>query len=737
MRGEDVADKDGKTSALDKAAKDRDAAQSISNAPLKEVPKTDFELLVEHTLGRDLPVFGKTLFDSNSKSDFVSGSGGAAPADYLVGPGDQLRVRTWGKVDIDVKVTVDAGGQIFLPQVGTISVAGVRVDQLDDYLRNAIGQQFKGFNLSVTLGQLRSIQVFVLGQALHPGVYTVSSLSTLVNALFASGGPNAAGTLRDIQVKREGKVITHFDVYGLLLNGDKSADTHLLPGDIIFIPQIGPQIAIDGTVTMPGIYELKGPSTVASVLQTAGGLTAVAGTARVSVDRIEDHSRRTVGELALNGREQTVLVNGGDILRFYPVSSKIENAVTLRGTVGNPGRYPYHPGMRVSDLIPTRQFLLTRSYYNRLNLLDQTNLRDPFSDAGNKGSSTSTESVTDAKAAAAATTSKIDTGAGSSEDPEGDKLASHDTEINWNYALIERLGQTDLQTHLVPFALGEAIDNPASPENKELQPGDVVVVYARKDINLPSELRARFVRIDGEVRAPGVYRVEESETLRDLVRRAGGLAPHSYLYAAQFTRASVKLAQEAKLKDIVQRESLEALSPINSTSRGSISAAASGQTELELRKAYLAELAKVEATGRVVLQIKPDANTLEDIPTFSLQDGDHFFVPAVPNTVDVLGSVFNQGSLRFVDGHRAKDYLNAAGGSTREGDQSHEFILRADGSLVSRQRVHGFAGLHIYPGDTVVVPGRYKLPFSITDLTGFTQSLSTFALTAVALKSLQ
>ncbi len=705
-----------------------------NRAAAQDVPdrESDFQVLVTDTLTHSLPVFGRDLF--RNTGDFSAGPNISAPADYVVGPGDELRIRTSGKVDIDLRARVDSGGQIFIPQVGAVSVAGVRADQLHGVIERALSQQFRGFDLSVTLGQIRSIQIFVLGQAHKPGVYTISSLRTLVNALFASGGPSSTGTLRDIQLKRDGKVIAHFDIYKLLLSGDKTADMHLLPGDILYIPEVGPQIAIDGNVMRPAIYELQGPTTVEGVLQLAGGLSPVAGTARISIDRIEDHTRRVVGELAINGREKTVTVQAGDILRIYPVSSKIENAVTLRGSIGNPGRFPWHAGMRVSDLIVSRQSLLTRNYYNQQNALDVSTVANPFS-AGTAapavtGTGTTTGSVSTSQAAAAATASTITT----STTPQEADLASHDTEINWNYAVIERLGPTDLTTHLVPFALGEAIDNPSSAENKTLEPGDVVVVYARKDLNLPSELRARFVRIDGEVKAPGVYRIEGNEDLRELVRRAGGLSPHSYLYAAQLTRTSVRIAEEAKLRSFVQRETLAALSPVNNTARlTSVTGGASASSDMTLKQAYIAALAGVQPTGRVVLQMKPEANTVEDVPAFALQDGDHFFVPPLPNTVDVMGSVFNQGALRFIDGGRTKDYLGAAGGSTREGDKSHEFIIRADGTLVSRERVHGFSGLHIYPGDTVVVPGRYKTPFSAAEFIALTQNLSTFALSAVAI----
>jgi len=659
----------------------------------------DFQQFVHSSLGHDLPVFGSGLF-LNSGTNFAPSSGAAPPADYVLGTGDQILVRTWGKIDLDVHATVDRNGQIFIPRVGALTVSGLRLDRLSDFINNAISQQFTGFQLSVSLGQLRSIQIFVLGHARAPGLYTLGSLTTLINALFTSGGPSSTGTLRDIQLKRDGQVISHFDVYQLLLAGDKSGDMRLLPGDIIFIPPLGAQVALDGDLSVPAIYEVRPGATVGSVITDAGGLTPVAETTRAVLERVLNHAPRSIQELALDANGLSTPVEGGDILRVFPVSPKIANAVTLRGNVAQTGRYTWHPGLRISDIIPSRDFLLTRAYYNRQNALDVTSTGDPFSSS--PGNDTPT-------------------------------TATHDTEIDWNYAVIERLDRADLTTHLVPFALGEAISNPASAENKELQSGDVIVVYSRNDLALPLELQAKFVRIDGQVKAPGIYRVGPDETLRDLVTRAGGLVPHAYLYAARLTRESVRLHQEAQLKTIVARESQDILSPSNQR----LGTSGLGNTDLDLRKAYVAELAKIQPDGRVVLRMSADSSSIADVPAMPLEDGDHFFVPTTPNTVDVLGTVYNSSALSFTAGAHANTYLDEAGGATRDGDRKREFVIRANGMLVSRQSVSNFSSLVLNPGDALVVPPKLKPGLSAYDLLNFTQIISTFSLSALAIEALR
>ena len=666
-----------------------DQTATTRPAVIAPAAPTDFERFVSDSLGHPLPRFGINLF-ANGGDSFAPPTSVAPPANYVLGSGDEVLVRTTGKVDIDARAVVDRNGQIFLPRIGTLTVAGLRLDQLTEFIRASIARQFLGFELSVSLGQLRSLQIFVLGQARAPGVYTINSLSTLVNALFVCGGPGPNGTMRDIQLKRDGKVVTHFDVYSFLLEGDKSADVRLLPGDIIYIPVVGPQIAVDGDVGTPAIYEVDAKATVANAIAAAGGLTPIAGTERAVLEHVVDRAKRTVEELALDARGLALPVRGGDILRVLPISPKISDAVTLRGNVANPGRYAWHAGMRVSDLIPTRQTLLTRSYYNRQNAL------------------------------------------GLVSDSSAPSVASHDTEINWNYAVIDRLDPADLTTHPIAFALGEAIDHPESAENKPLEPSDVVVVYSQNDVALPLELQAKFVRIDGQVKAPGTYRVGQNETLRELVQRAGGLVPHAYLYAARLTRDSVRAQQEAELKSLVAQESQEILSPANQHS-----AVGTAAPDLELRKAYIAQLGNVHPDGRVVLQLKPDAHTAEDVPDFALQDGDHFYVPTTPNTVDVVGSVYNQGALRFLSGANARKYLNAAGGATRDADRHREFIIRADGTLVSRQAVSSLERVTIFPGDAIAVPAKLRAGGNALDLLNLSSVLSTFALTAVAIKALQ
>jgi polysaccharide export outer membrane protein len=735
--------------------------------------KSDFERFAEDGTGHQLPVYGRRLFDE-VPTTFAPVERVPVPADYVLGPGDELLIRAWGKIDLDSRVTVDRNGQVYLPRIGTLNVAGLRYEQVEGYLHAAVSALFKDFELNVALGQLRSIQIFVLGSARQPGAYTVGSLSTLVNALFASGGPSATGSMRHIQLRRGNRLLAEFDMYDLVQKGDKSHDVPLLPGDVIYIPPIGAQIAISGNVNEPGIYELRAQTTVAAALEGAGGLTSLAGAERVLLERIDDHSTRRVEEFPLDTSGFARLLQDGDVLRIYPLSPKFENAVTLRGNVAQPGRYAWKDGMRVSDLIPSRDFLITRDFWNRQNQPAPRDTNHPFGtepahqfgnqrsdefenrrteQAGNQPLDRSderrdhpddqpvgqledqrtyqledqpTDHSGDQRNDMPATSER----SGSSRTTMIAAVGQNNAEINWEYAVIERLDEHDLSTRLIPFRLVNAIDNRGSPDNQLLRTGDVVTIFSRADLDLPIEKHASFVRVGGEVNAPGVYRVNPGETLRDLVAAAGGLTQHSYLYA------STRHAQEEELRQATEQMQRELFARYANATPATGQTGADQQAQLTFQQSALARLSSIKPTGRVVLEMKSDAATATDIPDFSLEDGDTFYVPPRLSTVQVAGSVYNANAFRHQPEKRLIAYLNDAGGATREADEKRIFVIHADGTVVSRQsrNSHGrFEKLELLPGDAIVVPQKLKLSSKMSDLLQATQFMSQTALTAAAL----
>jgi protein involved in polysaccharide export with SLBB domain len=725
--------------------------------------RSEFEMFAEDAAGRRLHVYGRQLFDE-APTTFAPMDHIPVPADYVLGPGDQLLIRVWGKIDLDGGMTVDRDGQIFIPKVGSLRVAGLRYEQLESYLRAAIGNLYKGFELSVTMGKLRSIQIFVLGSARQPGAYTVSSLSTLVNALFASGGPSATGSMRHIQLRRDNRVVADFDIYDLLRRGDKSHDVQLLPGDVIYIPPAGPQVAIIGSVNEPGIYELKGETTIAAALGDAGGLTNLAEVDRVLLEKIENHRRRGVDDFSLDRSGLERKLKDGDMLRIFPISPQFENAVMLRGNVFQPGHFPWHEGMRVSDLIPSRDFLITRSYwYQEGHLTESAPAGSSWSDENGvrrnlRGAGVPNQEYgADGNARNAGAPDQEYGTAGNV--PDGGELnpqngmpvhvpidimtdlVQNTAEINWDYASIQRLDEQDLSTHLLSFNLGNAIGNPASADNQFLRPGDVITIFSRSDLPLPTDKHATFVRVSGEVNAPGVYRVEPGDTLRNVVERAGGLTSHSYLYASQLTRVSTRQAEEQQLQVSIAQMQRELTSRYAAAPSGGTTSAAEQQMQMSTQQAAIAQLGAVKPTGRIVLDMRPSASTISDIPNFPLEDGDSFYIPPRLSTVQVAGAVYNENAFRYQPRKHLSAYLNDAGGPTRQADARRIFLVRADGTVISRQS-HGqfwhtdFESTVLLPGDAIIVPTKLKSPNNfMQQLPYLVQTLSQTAMTGAVIGS--
>ena len=772
----------------------------IWHRPVPTRPETEFEQMVADSVGRPLPLFGQSLFvqapSTFSPVDFMQ-----VPSDYIIGPGDELQIRVWGQVEANLRVIVDRSGQIYIPQVGQISVAGIHYGDLEQHLKSEISKIFKNFNVTASIGRLRSIQIIVVGNARYPGTYTISSLSTLVNAIFASGGPTPQGSLRDIQVRRDGATITDFDFYDLLIKGDKSKDVRLLPGDVLYIPHVGPLVAISGSVNSPAIYEMKDNSTLNDLIEIAGDLSTVADTNKITIDRFMDHQARKTLEFPYDAQSRALPLQDGDIVRVFSIVPRFEDTVTLRGNVANPGRYPWKPGMRISDLIPDAQALLTRRYWrNRAAIVNGRATEYPVQappPQTQSNRSTSNQQPTNGTAPNSTTTPGVPDStqnpnspeilpdaAGSSnladaiytqneQNPSGsdsskagnpssgsqppseavrtnpnnpnpntvrdiaEDVRRYAPEINWDYAIIQRVNPTDLSSKLLWMSPRKAILEHDEASNLELQPGDIITIFSQRDITVPQTERSQYVIVEGEVRRPGVYKLEINETLRSVLQRAGGLTPNAYVYGSQLTRESARVDQQQSLDQLASTMEVQirqsAVSVAASTSPGEL------PQLLAAQEAIVAQLRNTRASGRVALPVKPKDNNLTDFPDMVLEDSDRLSIPHTPSTVSVVGDVYNPGSFIFEPRNTAGAYLEIAGKGKPQSDLHHAFVLRANGVVVAANNVNGlftgakFERLRLYPGDQIVVP--YKLPTGafVRGLRDWTQIISQLALTGAVL----
>ena len=728
---------------------DRDARQEPTRqrvvAPLPA--PSEFQKFVEAATGRLLPVFGSSFFtDAADRPSELSNV--PVSADYTVGPGDELVIRAWGSIDVDYRSTVDRNGQVNLPKVGSFNVAGVKAAELEKHLRAQIARLYTNFNLNVTLGQLRGVTVFVVGPAQRPGVYTLPSQATLLSAVVAAGGPAPNGSMRKLTLRREGRVVSELDVYDFLVQGDKSKDVQLVAGDVLVFQPAGARVALTGAIDTPAIFELRSAQEpLSEVLRYAGGASVLANPNRAQLERIDTtqaKAARFVEEFRVDAAGLQKPLRDGDVLTLLAISPQFANAVTLKGHVAQPLRYAYKPGMRISDLIPDRDALISPDFYRRKNLLVQVleeegEFETPEIVNGVAG-------VPVRRSSRRALERRDDAAVVSTARKRAGVLFD---ELNWDYAVVERLDAKNLSTQVIPFNLGKVVLQGDPLNNIELLPGDVVTVYSQKDLRVPVARQTRLVAIEGEVSAPGIYQLLPGETLKQLLTRAGGFTPQAYVYGLDFSREETRIRQRENLQQAMARlESLAATQTARDAAnrRDDPSAGRSAAVSDAATQAQLTRLARLQPNGRIALELSADVNAVEQLPDVPLENGDRISVPTRPGFVTVAGAVVNTNALLWRPGRTAGDYLQLAGVED-SADAANMFILRADGTVSHTQGRRGFfgsgglEGQPLQPGDALVVPSQLDYETwgraLVRNLKDWSQIFSQFGLGAAAIQTLR
>jgi len=775
-----------------------DAAQP--RASHRMTGPNQFQRFVQDTTGRLLPIFGQDLFESPQA--YSANTAVPAPDNYILGPGDEVQLQVSGPQDFNTTLVLDRNGQVNLPKLGAITLAGVAARDLEKTLSTQLGKMFTNISVSASLGRLRGIQVYVVGQAQQPGTVQLSSLSTLVNALFASGGPGANGSMRAIELKRGGKTLTTLDLYDFIAKGDKSRDLPLMSGDVIVIPPVGPRVAITGAFDQAAIYELKpGTSSVGDILNLGGGVPTLAKPKKALLERIDPNSNlpRQIQEIALDAAGLQTSMRDGDVLTLLDMSPGFSNAVTLQGVVANPVRHAWFQGMRILDLIPDRDALITSDYYKRKNMLvqkvepytafGQTNPNAPtspnaqvapsgsnlgpnfnrdgngFNSAGNLNSSSMNQGFASLSPAtrnnnsgslgqsdATSNQNNSDTFVNTKEAGTriDDRIRGMVDQINWEYAVIERLDRDKLSNQLIPFNLAKAILQKDPAHNLLLQAGDVVTILSQSDLRLPQERQSRLVRVEGEVAAPGVYQTTPGETLPQLIKRIGGLTPQAYVYGTELSRESIKTRQQENLDKLIRRMEAQSQAQQGSLVANRNTAGTADQTTAILQlqqtqlKSQIERLKTMKSNGRMALELDPHSQSLAALPALPLEDGDRILIPSTPGFVSAFGSVNNENVFIYKPGKTVGDVIKSAG-LTEDADPEQAFVLRADGSIISRSDRSGWFGSNfesvtMMPGDTLVVPAQMdretRYNTFMRGLKDWTQILANFGLGIAAINSL-
>ena len=749
-----------------------DLGSRLEKAFFKTNP-TILDNIAPEQLRRELKQFGYDFFKNSLQ---LTSAIDAMPvgANYLLGPGDVLNLTVWGAANFRHELTVDRSGELMIPKVGPVRVWGLPFDKAQVAVKEAINHYFRNCEMSLTLGKLRTIQVYVVGEVEAPGNYPVSSLGTIINALAAAGGPSHNGSLRGVRVTRGNQILATVDLYDMLLSGDRNKDVQLQNGDTIFVPVIGPVVAVAGEVRRPAIYELNGRTTIADILKMAGGVAASGSLGRIQIERLENNSGRIVLDFApksgtIEAELASVELKDRDMLKVFPVQAAVRQVVLLKGNVQQGGEYQFRPGMRLRDLIPSAQMLLPESYLESVEItrisppdyrreLLTVSLRRAL--GGNQVDNLLLQEQDTVKVFSRG------------EMEEKPRVAVNGAVVNpGTYDFYPGMAVRDLVTAAgsakrnafldqaelsrivitgdkaessrVKLDLGKALAGD-SAHNLPLQIDDVLIVRGVTDWQDATD---KFVTLKGEVRFPGTYSLARGERLSSVIIRAGGYTDKAYLRGAKFTRRSARESQQKRMEEITVKSEKDILQK-----QAALASVSTSKEELEATKAALESLMKsvermktLKAEGRVVMRLSEVEELKKGGYDLELEGGDQLEVPPRPGVVSILGQVYNPTSFIYLAGSDVNSYLQKAGGPANDAEPSEMYIIRADGTVFSRQQASfgiqwseegrhwslgSFLSMPLEAGDSLVVPQKLERISWMREIKDITQIMANVALTA-------
>ncbi len=755
------------TTAMPEDPEDKALEETIkesNDAPTLEEDKQT--KVVEQTLEQ----FGYDLF-AGTPTTFAPATEIPVVSNYMIGPGDNIKVQLFGKKSDNFTLTVSRDGIVQFPELGPITLAGLTFMEMKRVLTERVEKQMIGAQINITLGELRSIQIFILGDASRPGSYTVSSLSSMTNALFVSGGVRKIGSLRNIQLKRKGEVVTTLDLYDLLLKGDTTNDVRLLPGDVIFIPPVGKTAGVAGEVKRPAIYELKNEQSVDELVIMAGGYLPSAYPEASRLERINKAGERTLLDVDLNSKQgATIKLANGDVLQVYSVLEKMEDIVLLEGHVYRPGGFSFKKGMRVSDLLPKIDTMLPVPDLDYALLIRemeptremkvlQIHLRSIFEDQTSKvnvqlqardrliifAANQSRDEVlipiieTLRTQERLAEPIKIVTISGAAHFPGiyplTDKMSVRDLVFaggglkESTYVSSAEITRKDYsnpeEASIKHFSIN--LQNTLSANRasqNELLAGDHLTLKL-----IPKYQEILTVSLLGEIKFPGVYEFTRGETLSEIVERAGGLTDLAHVEASYFSRVDLKRLEAKQIADLQERLKGDiAATQLEDTDNEKYSDVATLNTLLD-------NLKNSEPTGRLVINLSAILGSQQE--DIQLRDGDQLVIPTYRQEVTIIGEVQNPTSYLYNQVNDYQDYINLSGGTTEKGDSDRIYIIKANGSVFLPEKSGWFHdAVTMAPGDTIVVPVEVDKLDHLSLWTSVSQIIYQMALGAAALKAL-
>jgi protein involved in polysaccharide export with SLBB domain len=684
-----------------------------------------------------LKPFGYDLF-ANAPTTFAPAASIAVSESYLLGPGDSIDILFYGKENDTFSLEINREGFIDFPRLGPVGLAGLSYGEAKKMLQARISAQIIGTQVSISMGSLRSMQVFVLGEAFKPGAYTLSSLSTITHALISSGGITSIGSLRNIQLKRSGETITNLDLYDLLLSGDTSKDVRIQKGDVIYIPTVGDQVLIDGQILRPAIYEIKGGESADDLVNLAGGFLSKAFPSSSRLKRINDDGFMTVLDLNMKKlSDKSMVLQGGDHLIIDAVTNFTKDIITFAGAVRHRGEFSWSDGMRVSDIIDNRDkldhdadldvALLVRELENSAdievltfdlgNVLSNLSVEDNlklksrdkiivFYDYQDRAEVLSPYVKNLKRQASIDGMEKVVTANGKvrfpGEYPLTKGMAVRDL-INLSGGLLESAYSQSAEISRIDLSNPKSaissivISDLTSPASTRLMPSDRVEFRT-----IPEYRETRSIELEGELVFPGTYVFGKGETLSSVIRRAGGFTDEAFVSGSVFLRESLKEREQLEIDRLIGLLNEEVA---GDQLRDTNSGLEVDQEKIAAQKTAIESLSSSVATGRLVIPLQDImANSFEDLV---LKDGDRLLIPKVNQEVTILGEVRRPTSYLFDPDISPLDYIKQSGGFKDRADKKGVFIVKADGAVIMPKRgLFTFisAKNSIGPGDTIVVP---------------------------------
>ncbi len=736
-----------------------------------EIERRSQGLLVEYDED-ELKPFGLEFFTDLSEHEMDDMS--LVPTDYLVGPGDVLEILLFGQKNEAFNLLVNRDGILHFPNIGPINVFEQGRDFID--LKNTINQKIKehlgkGVQSSITLGALRSIQVFVLGQVKSPGSHLLAPHSCITTALRAAGGITEKGSMRQIYLKRKGKAQSELDLYNLLLNGDSSNDKGLKAGDVVFVPAVGPQVSISGEVQVPAIYELTGNTSLDAAINLAGGITQDGFSKLVTLKRRNDYGRYDLLTFNL-ATDKDVGIKGGDFIEVAKAENRFVQAVEIFGPVERPGAYQWKKGMSLKNLFAEfGSFLdvadLRFGYIIRQNEFREISVIHFYPRSIIKGEQNielfqddrifvlSSESMSDRmkdirrivldlkKHTPNGVQAKFVAVAGEvhfpGEYPLSEGMTARDLVLasggltDAAYSLGAELTRLGLDNQ--KFATVEHIrvdtnffrDSNSSATFK-LLPYDSLAIKP-----IPSWRAGEMIEISGEVNFPGNYAIRPGEKLADIIARAGGLTDRAFPEGAVFTRKSLAEKETEQRERLISR--LEA--DLAEASLQALNSQEASRSETAA-DSMLKRLQNTESVGRLVIDLSDILSNKKT--SFTVKDGDKLHVPDLPSSVSVAGEVQFPTAHLYDSKLDMEDYLNRSGGFTQNADKERVFVVKANGGVQAKSANKWFGNSgnsfsEINPGDVIVVPIDVKQSRILEQLSYTSQIIYQMAVTAAAVNS--